>query len=521
MDQDINHSSQARERVGTTFAVAESINDVTGLYNERSITYNGSLKDLDIDAILRQKQEHIIDIFKLGDYYVDAEELIGSAIKKIYVPFTLSEGWYLTAGTAKTRAKYEEWFKLIHLNEKLKSWFYQYYLFANVYFSLMDDGDLITLPPHLCRISNVLINGNPLVEFNARSIKQDFRKSGMKAYKKFIDDDELNVRIAGLPKEVSEALTKNVEYVQLDPKTTFIFQGEKPEWARYAMPMIVQALKPLARKEIIVNYENALLTLAACGFLHTTVGAPPDSNMVADNNILTAVQNQVKTAVKAGGGLLTTNDFVTTEFVQVDVDHMWDKAKYEDVDTSILGAFGISNAVSAGGDASTSFGSSQISTRLVSMRINAAKKAFCEFMNMIIRAVNGSPYGLPRTTNEKLPVFCMPQTDLTKIAAFQEECMKLWESGNLSRRTMLEAHGIDVEMEYERKKQEMDNGYDDVFVKPGTNPQNNSEPDAVDGDVQIGRPTMDDSERNSAPDNSDTGRQPKPSRPEGSEAQDE
>lgn len=401
MEQNINSSSQALSRVGTTFAVAESIRDVTGLMNERSITYNGSLNDLDIDAILRQKQEHIYDIFKLADYYVDAEELVGSAIKKIYVPFTLSEGWYLTSGTEKTRAKYRAWFKRIHLNEKLKSWFYQYYLFANVYFSLMDDGDLVTLPPHLCRISNVLINGNPLVEFNARSIKQDFRKSGLKAYKKFIDDDKLEVRVAGLPREVAEALNRNVEYVQLDPKTVFTLQDAKPEWARYAMPMIVQALKPLAKKEIISNYENALLQLAACGFLHTTVGAPPDSNIVADSNILTAVQNQVKAAIKAGGGLLTTNSFVTTEFVQVDVDHMWDKSKYEDVDTQILGAFGISNAVSAGGDASTSFGSSQISTRLVSMRINAAKQAFCEFMNMIIRAVNGSPYGLPRTTSEK------------------------------------------------------------------------------------------------------------------------
>lgn len=45
MEQDINSSSQAPSRVGTTYAVAESINDVTGLYNERSITYNGSLQN--------------------------------------------------------------------------------------------------------------------------------------------------------------------------------------------------------------------------------------------------------------------------------------------------------------------------------------------------------------------------------------------------------------------------------------------------------------------------------------------
>ena len=203
------------------------------------------------------------------------------------------------------------------------------------------------------------------------------------------------------------------------------------------------------------------------------------------------------------------------------MDHLWDKQKYDEVDTSILGAFGISNAVSAGGDGSISFGTSQISTKLVSMRINAAKQAFCEFMNMIIRAVNGSPYGLPRTATDKLPVFCIPQIDLTKVSAFQEECMKLWESGSISRRTMLEAHGVDIEMEYNRKKQEIDDGYEDVFIKPGTSSQDASDgnSDNGDGDTKIGRPTLSDDERNSTVDTSDSGRNPKPSNPEGSEAQ--
>ena len=87
---------------------------------------------------------------------------------------------------------------------------------------------------------------------------------------------------------------------------------------------------------------------------------------------------------------------------------------------------------------------------------------------------------------------------------------------------MLDAHGIDIDMEYERKKQEMDSGYDEVFVKPGTSMYGNTnqtpEQDAEE-ETKQGRPTLDDSERNSAPDNSDSGRLPKPSRPEGSEAQ--
>ena len=516
-----NLSIGEKKPLGTAYAVAESLNDVSGTFNDRSITYNGSLQNLNIDTILRQKQDHINDIYQLADYYVDAEELVGSAVKKIFVPFTLSDGWYLTGGNDKTRAKYYEWFERIHFEDKLHSWLYQYYLFANVYFNLMEDSDIITLPPHLCRITNVIVNGNPLIEYNARSVKQDFKKQGQKALKKYLDDEELDVRVAGLPKEVMEALRKNTEWVQLDPKTSFVWQASKPEWSRYAMPMIVQCLKPLAKKEIISAYENQLLTLAAAGFLHITVGAPPDGQVVSDNNILSGIQALAKRACAAGGGILTTNDLVKTEFIQVDVDHMWTDDKYKNVNDEILGALGISSSVTSGNDASISYGSSQVSTRLVSLRISAARKSFCDLMNRIIRAVNGSPYGLPRTTSDKLPTFQMPICDLTKVAAFQEQCMKLWESGSISRKTMLSAHGIDIDMEYELKKQEQDDGYDEVFLKPGTNISSDDIPENNDGDNQRGRPRKSDDERNSPEDNAVTGAQPKPSNPEGSESQEE
>lgn len=65
MGQDIDALSAIEKRLpGTAFAVAESINDVTSSYNNRSITYNGSLANLDIDSILRSKQDHINDIYQ-------------------------------------------------------------------------------------------------------------------------------------------------------------------------------------------------------------------------------------------------------------------------------------------------------------------------------------------------------------------------------------------------------------------------------------------------------------------------
>lgn len=501
----------------SSYALAETIRDVTGTMNERSITFNGSLTGYDFEALLRQKQSNINTFYELSDYFTDADDLVGGAIHDVYVPFSLLDGWFLTGGTQQTRDKYMEWFERIQLNEKLRSWFYQYFVFYNVYFSLMEDGDLVTLPPHLVRISNVMVGGNPLAEFNVRSLKTDLRPASQKAWKKFIDDDEFKIRIAGYPKEVTEALTKNREWVQLDPKTTWVWQGDKPEWQRYAIPMISRALIPLGHKALIRAQEAALLNLAAASFVHGAVGSPKDSNIVVDVPILSSVMAITKNAMKSGGGIAITNDCVKYDVIQPDMDHFYDVNKYKDTNEAILGAYGINATVSTGSDSSVSFGTSQISTKLVSMRINAARQSLCKLMNRIMRAVNGSPYGLPRSNDSKLPKFEMAECDLTQIGAFQNACMKLWEAGVLSSKTLLDQYHINMETEYELKKKENDEGITETFVKPGIN-QADTVPSGDTGDT-IGRPTLDDSERQSDPGNSETGRQPKPSNEEGSEAQ--
>lgn len=501
----------------SSYALAETIRDVTGTINERSITFNGSLTGYDFEALLRQKQSNINTFYELSDYFTDADDLVGGAIYDVYVPFSLIDGWFLTGGTDQTRAKYMEWFERIQLDHKLRSWFYQYYVFYNVYFSLMEDGDLVTLPPHLMRISNVMVGGNPLAEFNVRSLKTDLRPASQKAWKKFIDDDEFKIRIAGYPKEVTEALTKNREWVQLDPKTTWLWQGDKPEWQRYAIPMISRALIPLAQKALVRNQEDALLNLAAASFVHGAVGSPKDSNIIVDLPILNSVMAITKSAMKSGGGIAITNDTVAYKVIQPDLDHFYEADKYKSVNAAILSAYGINATVSSGSDNAVSFGSSQISTKLVSMRINAARQSLCKLMNRIIRAVNGAPYGLPRSNDSKLPRFEMAECDLTQIGAFQDACMKLWEAGVLSTKTLLDQYHIDMNTEYEQKKLENDSGITETFVKPGIN-QADTEHSGDNGDT-VGRPTLSDGDRQSDPGNSATGRNPKPSNESGSEAQ--
>ena len=84
----------------------------------------------------------------------------------------------------------------------------------------------------------------------------------------------------------------------------------------------------------------------------------------------------------------------------------------------------------------------------------------------------------------------------------------------LSNETLLQTYGYDMGQEVERRKAEEYKGIPDVLTPPL---EKNTK--TGDDDANVGRPTLDDSERHSDPSKSVTGRQPKGSNPEGSEAQ--
>ena len=494
--------------------------DVGQTFNDRNITYTGDLKGFQYTQMLRDKQNNINKFYALADYWVDADPLFRGAIREVYVPFSLIDDYRLVGGSAQARAKYMEYFHRIGLWDKLESFFLQYYLYANLYISIQPDGDIVSLPPHLCRIGNVRIGRQPIVEFNCRTLESDLMTMGTQAYKKFIEDKDLEKRLGGYPPEVALGLRNRYEWVQLNPKTTFVLQDAHPDWQRYAIPMVAACLKAFAKKELISAWEDSLLNLAARSFVHVTYGSP-EKQVIPDNIALTKLQKLFASAMTAGDrvALAVTNNYAKANVIQPESDHIFDHDKYAGVNADILSAAGISGIVISGQDNAASFGSSQISTKMVSMRIQEAKRRMAQMINDIIKvALNGTPVGLSRSTPSKLPTFTFPQADLTNNKSFQDKCYELWKEGVLSYETMLTAHGFDYTEEKERKEAETDQEVQTkVFVKPGVNPaQEEAEQPETNDEVQIGRPTLSDDERTSDPGNAETGAQPKPSYEDGS-----
>lgn len=178
--------------------VGASGDGVSITFSDRDITFKGAVGGYDYKAILRNKQRMIQTLFELSDYYTDADPIFRGIIKEVYTPFSMDD-YRLVGCNERVKKKYMEYYERIHLRDKMESIFLQYYKYANVFVYLMPDDKIITLPVNLCRIGNLAVNGEPLVEFNVRSVRDDLIKHYSDAYKKWVEDEELDIRLDGYP----------------------------------------------------------------------------------------------------------------------------------------------------------------------------------------------------------------------------------------------------------------------------------------------------------------------------------
>ena len=498
----------------------ESI-DVTTAYTNRNITFSGCLKGYDYDKLLMTKNTYdsMVKLFQLSDYFTDSDEIIRGIIKEAYVPFACADMWRLVGVDEQMRERYEAYYKKIDLVAFMHSFFLQYFKYANVYTYRMPSGRLITLPVHLVRIEGVAANGEPVIEFNANAVRESVvTQYGNAALQKFIDEGKLETKLAAYPPEVAEAIEAGMVWVQLDPRNTFVSQDSKEEWVQYATPFIAACLKTLAKKALISEYEDARLRLGAHGFVLATYGNA-QHDVLPTATDLNAVGGMMKNAI-TGSGLAVGNCFLDAKFVESDMRDLFEFDVYKNVNSALLDAGGLSSIVVTGtAGAGSSFATANLNVQTAALRIKHAKESFARMMNKINASLNGGlmPYAAPG----RIPEFLFPPTDLSGNKAFQETCLKLWEKGTLSQKTLMESYGIDIKQEAERRKSEIQDGYDKIFVAPAKRSDASEQKEEITETPVQGRPKLDDTERHSDEANSVTGRNPKPSNPEGSVPQDE
>lgn len=501
-------ASKPQEKIDV-FVGASKSNDEHSLqtFTNSNITFSGSLAGYDYDSILRDKQTNIISLYQLADYYSDADAIVRGIIKHVYTPYSTCSPWFLTDAKPKTCELYEKQYEKMRLREKLDGIMLEYWKYSNVFVYLLD-GNLITLPVHKCRIGNLAFNGTPIVEYDCQSIMNEWRAKSYSVKENWIKDNNLQEYFKGYPKEVVDAMNKGYQYAQLDPDNTFVLQGTKESWQRYAIPFIASCLPALAKKELISQYEDAMLNLAIRSFVHVKYG-DPKKEMLPDKNQLQTVRRLFSDGM-SGFPLVVTNHLAEAKPIQPDLDDLFQWDKYKVVNNDILSAGGVSGVIVSGvSEDGSTFASAQVSMQTAEARINAARAEFCEMMNRInerLTEVIEGTYNL-----KEPPKFKFTPLSMEGRKALREACTKLWQEGSVSTKTMLEVNGYSLDQERAQREKEKTDGTDEIM----TSRINNSNASSS-NNKGSGRPELDDSERTSDPEKSETGKQPKPSNSDGS-----
>lgn len=493
--------------------------DILAPYYNGNITFNGSLSGYNYNSILRDKQGHITDLYKIADYYVDADPVIHGIVKHVYLPYTFSSPWVLHCESEKTKAIYEEYYKKIRLREKLEGIGLEYWKYSNVYVYIMN-GVPITLPPDKCKIGNVAFNGEPLVDFNCGEILNEWKTKGYTIKENWVKDNDIETYFKGYPVEVQEAINKGEQYAQLNPKYTKVLQGPKEGWHRYSIPFIAACLMALARKELISEYEATTLDLGIHSFVHVRYGdEKKGADMLPDIEQLRGARSVFSQAMN-GFPLAVTNQLAKADVVQPKLDDLFQWDKYRDVNNDILSAGGISGILVSGvSEDGSTFASAQVSMQTAAARIEAAREEICELMNKINVCIQEELASRRLYNVKKVPEFKFMPLDMAGKKALREACKELWLQGVVSTKSMMEQYGYSIDREAEQRKREAED-FDNVLIprdRMQTTAEDTAEPESTDdGEDNRGRPEMTDEERNSDPDAAMRGKQPKPSSPEGS-----
>ena len=478
-------------------------------FNNSNFTFSGDLSTFDYVSILRDKQNNIQRFFQLADFFSDSDPIIHGLLHHVYVPFSTCSDWYLTGAKKKTYALFEEQYKRMRLREKIDSIFYEGWKYNNVC-CYLKDGILITLPIQKWRIGNTTFNGTPIVDYDCQSILNEIQMKSYSIKENFVKDSVVDHILDGYPEEIKEAVKRGSQYAQLNPDNTFVLQGTKEGWQRYAIPFIAAALRPLAKKELISSYEDAMLNIGKRSFVHVKYGESSKiTDVLPDKEQMSAVRKIFLSAM-SGTPLAVTNHLATAEAIQFDMDDLFQWDKYRGVNRDILSAGGISEVMVTGvSDDGSAFSAAQISSETAEARINAMRDEFCEMMNKINKRLLEF---IPGTYNLKeAPEFHFQPLSIEGKKALRESALSLWEKGVISTDHMLKTHGYSIEVEKENREKEKKDGTDEALM-----PREVMTSNAMETNNSVGRPEKDVTERTSDPESAIRGKQPKPSNPEGS-----
>ena len=353
----------------------------------------------------------------------------------------------------------------------------------------VDNYQIDVYPLGVVEITDYLVNGDPVVQFNIQQLRTRLQKTYRKNKKNkplFFKDINDEVK-ANFPKEVYDAFVAGESYVNLDPKYTGTIRINNQN-RKYGVSSLLRAIPDLIMLDGLRDADNVTSKARSKKIIHQklrkellgdTGSVKYDSfatQSVEHQNLASAFAYAKNLVLVTSGAGVESIEYVEpkTEMISLDT--------YNYYRSKVLATLGISFLMDS---SSQSVSTASISVTQLMRTINSITE---QLENVLFRFYRQA------MLDNNFPVEFCPHIsiiDSELLAADMKKSLAefCYNTLGASRETCFNFIGLDLVDEMEKRKNEQSMGVDSVFTPYGT-----SYTKSADSDSQSGRPKSNEDE---------------------------
>lgn len=350
----------------------------------------------------------------------------------------------------------------------------------------VDNYQIDIYPLGVVEITDYLVNGDPVVQFNIQQLRTRLQKTYRKNKKNkplFFKDINEEVK-ANFPKEVYDAFVAGESYVNLDPKYTGVVRLNS-QGRKYGVSSILRAIPDIIMLDNLRDADKVTSKARAKKIIHQKLrkellgsdGRKETFSIQATEhqNLASAFMAHELVLVTSGAGVESI-EYVEPKVEMVSLD------TYNYYRSKVLATLGISFLMDSG---SQSVSTSSISITQLMRTINSITEQLENILFRFYRQIlidNG--YDTTYAPHISVIDSEMLEMDMKKsLAEF------FYNTLGTSRETTFNLVGLSVADEAEKRKAEMEAGYDDIFL-----PYSTAYTKSSDSNNESGRPKSNENE---------------------------
>lgn len=490
-----------QRKLSIALSVYDPKNDNYSVYLNEGVTPSKTLTVDEIDDLLTNTQNDLNKVLKINAHnrkLINKNDIVGKTVESIDT--NINTDIKITYGRAeegRNKKKQLEACKTlikdvnegVKINQLIRNAVTTSYIEGNwISYLRHENKDNYTVdfyPLGVCEISDYNVNGEPVVLFNITDLRSRLSKTYKKNKKNkalFFNTMEEEVK-ENYPKEVYDAFVAKEKYAKLDPKYTGVIRINNLN-RKYGVSPITRAYTDLNMLDTFADTDRINSKAKGKKIIHQKMRKEVmgvDYNKDFFQEMSYAHQNFMS-AWKQSTVVVTSPPTVEEiKYVEPSVE-MTSKDTYNIYRSKVLSTLGIQFLMDSG---SQSVSTASISVTQLMRTINSITEQLQNILKKWYRQI---------VIDNNFPVEYTPDIEVIDSERLEFEMKKslsefCFNTLGTSRRTAFEMVDIDIDDEVQRRKEEKDKHFDEIFT-----PYSTAYTKSSDSENNSGRPTGTDQE---------------------------